>query len=216
MRFVVSTLPLRRTRASSGPNRKADVNTLLSAAKTFILLTGSAILLGTTPVAGANAATPAATPITPPAPPPAARPAPPPTVTAAATPAAAPAATPAATPAPSAPRKETRTASVAPPPGGAVAVNKGDTLQKIIARSLGHLPFKPEILRAAMMQKNPAAFKSGKPESLAAGSVLQLPTMEDFRRLIPAVAAACAEGEGTDGARADAAADPRKGWVRFP
>ena len=158
----------------------------LLVAKALILLAGSALLLGATQITGAADAAPAATPAA------------------------------SSAEATAAPHKEAATASAAPAPGGAVAVKKGDTLRKISARSLGHLPLKPEILHSAVMQKNPAAFKNGKPESLAAGSVLQMPTMEDFRRFIPAVAAVCQESEGSDGARADAAADPRKGWVRFP
>ena len=164
------------------------MNTSLSPlflAKTFVLIAGSALLLGATQVARAADA-------------------------AAATPPSAALATPA-------PRKEARAPVAAPDPAGTAVAKKGEPLQKLIARSLGNLPFKPEILRDAMIQKNPAAFKNGKPESLIVGSVLQLPTMGDFRRFIPAVAAVCVEGEGTDGgARADAAADPRKGWVRLP
>lgn len=157
----------------------------LSVAKTFILIAGSALLLGATQLAHAADAPPSAAGATP---------------TSAATPA---------------PRKDARTA-VAPDPSGTAVARKGESLQKLIARSMGNLPFKPEILREAMIQKNPAAFKNGKPESMIVGSVLKLPTMEDFRRYIPAVAAVCVEGDGTDGARADATADPRKGWVRFP
>ena len=160
----------------------------LSVAKTFILIAGSALLLGATQVARAADAAPSAATATPPS-------------AANATPA---------------PRKEARAPVAAPDPAGTAVARKGESLQKLIARSMGNLPFKPEILRDAMIQKNPAAFKNGKPESLIVGSVLKLPTMEDFRRYIPAVAAVCVEGDGTDGARADATADPRKGWVRFP
>ncbi len=160
----------------------------LSVAKTFILIAGSALLLGATQVARALDAEPSATT----------------TMLAS------------ASPAPAAPRKQARAPAAAPDPSGNAVARKGESLQKLIARSMGNLPFKPEILREAMIQKNPAAFKNGKPESLIVGSVLKLPTMEDFRRFIPAVAAVCVEGDGTDGARADATADPRKGWVRFP
>ena len=163
------------------------MNTSLSplfVAKTFILIAGSALLLGATQIArAAEADTTVAT---------------------------------ATTPATPAPRKEVRAPAPAPDPVGTAVARKGEPLPKLIARSLAHLPFKAEILREAMILKNPAAFKNGKPESLIVGSVLQLPTMEDFRRFIPAVAAVCVEGDGTVGASADATVDPRRGWVRVP
>ena len=107
-----------------------------------------------------------------------------------------------------------------------VTVKKGDTLLKIIERNLHHLPFKLELLRTAIMQKNPAAFKKGKPETMLAGAVLQLPTIEDFRRMVPSLGTASEDahakpasdphGKAPEDSHAEWESDPRKGWVRFP
>ena len=138
----------------------------LFVAKTFILLAGSAALLGATPLAVAAQTSAVAT--------------------------------------------EAEKTAAAPGKSGSVTVKKGDTLLRIIARHLDHLPFKQAIVRTAVMQKNPAAFKEGKPEGMVAGAVLQLPTMEDFRRMLPSLDAA------SEDAHAEGESDPRRGWVRFP
>jgi len=104
----------------------------------------------------------------------------------------------------------------APEKNGSVTVKKGDTLLRIIERNLNHLPFKQEILRSAIMQKNPAAFKKGKPETLVAGTVLELPTIEDFRGMVPSVGTVGAIGTASEDVHAELKSDPRKGWVRFP
>ena len=105
---------------------------------------------------------------------------------------------------------ETAKTAAAPPRSGGVTVKKGDTLLRIIARHLDYLPFKLAIVRTAVMQKNPAAFKDGKPEGMVTGAVLQLPTMEDFRRMLASLEAV------SEDAHAELESDPRRGWVRFP
>ena len=113
-------------------------------------------------------------------------------------------------------RDGARTAAAATGNSRAVVVGKGDTTYKIIARSMRHLPFKNEIVRAALMQKNPAAFKKGKTEGLVVGAVLQLPTMEDFRRMIPELGKTSGASGADEDEHAEQDADIRKGWVRFP
>ena len=142
------------------------MNTPLFVVKNFILLSGSAAILGLTQFSAAAETIPIQT--------------------------------------------EAANAAAAPTHSGTVTVKKGDTLYRIIARNLEHLPFKQDIVRAAIMQKNPAAFKDGKPSGMISGAVLQLPRMADFRRMIPALAAT------SEDAQAEQDADPRKGWVRFP
>lgn len=96
-----------------------------------------------------------------------------------------------------------------------VAVKRGDTLDQLIARHLAHIPLRQDLLRQALIKKNPAAFKGGKAEGLLAGATLQLPVLADFRYLFATASDAPpvtpAELEPTP-----PAVDPRKGWVRFP
>ncbi len=93
-----------------------------------------------------------------------------------------------------------------------VAVRRGDTLDRLIVRHLTHLPLRQDLLRQALIKKNPTAFKGGKAEGLLAGSTLQLPMLTDFRYLFTPVSDALpAAPEQTP-----AAVDPRKSWIRFP
>ena len=97
---------------------------------------------------------------------------------------------------------------------------------KGVTAAMYGLPFKLELLRTAIMQKNPAAFKKGKPETMLAGAVLQLPTIEDFRRMVPSLGTASEDahakpasdphGKAPEDSHAEWESDPRKGWVRFP
>lgn len=69
-------------------------------------------------------------------------------------------------------------------------VKKGDTLERIVSRRLASLPFKPNVVRKALVDKNPEAFKDAKARKLTVGSTLKLPTLEDFRYLFPGPASA--------------------------
>ena len=101
-------------------------------------------------------------------------------------------------------------------PEGAVVAKKGESLDRLIARSMKHLPFRQDILRDVVVQKNPGAFKGGNAKSLIGGALVQLPVMSDFRHIThPAEMAATAANE-TDNSQPSAEPDPRKGWVRFP
>lgn len=213
--IVRSSFKPRRCAAkqAGGTHGKADVNTILSVAKTFIMLAGALALLGATPAQASAAVDAAAAP----------------TVLAQAAEPAAPAvlaqaATPAAPATPVRPARDSaKKPAPAPEKTGAAAptsvvVKKGDTLSRIVARNLDALPFKQEIVRTAVIQKNPAAFKDGKPESMIEGAVIQFPTMEDFRRMIPALGAIGASGASgsAEGGYADGEPDVKRSWVRFP
>jgi len=63
-------------------------------------------------------------------------------------------------------------------------VKRGDTVERIISRRLASLPFKQDILRKALVDKNPDAFADAKKRKLKVGAVLQLPTLDDFRNLL--------------------------------
>ena len=115
-------------------------------------------------------------------------------------------------------------AKTAPPPqaqalpDGVWLVKKGDTLDRIVSRRLASLPFRPDVLRRALVDKNPGAFKNPKSAILTVGAILQLPTLEDFRYLLPAPVPEMLQASAPPPveAQAEFEPDPRKGWVRFP
>ena len=95
---------------------------------------------------------------------------------------------------------------------GAIVIKRGDSLDTLVKKHLGHLPFKPDFLKQALVQKNPTAFKPPKNLAPIVGEKLQLPTAADYDRMLhgnpppPPPAAPVAED----------VPDPRRGWVRFP
>jgi len=109
-------------------------------------------------------------------------------------------------------------------------VKKGDTVERIVSRRLASLPFKQDILRKALVEKNPQAFTDTKKRKLKVGAVLQLPTLDDFRNLFAPPADAMGGAMPMPGGPMPAQAqpepqpaqaqpeeeDPRKGWVRYP
>ena len=103
-------------------------------------------------------------------------------------------------------------------PDGVWLVKKGDTLDRIVSRRLASLPFRPDVLRRALVDKNPGAFKNPKSAILTVGAILQLPTLEDFRYLLPAPVPEMLQASAPPPveAQAEFEPDPRKGWVRFP
>ena len=164
-----------------------------------------------------------------------------------AAPAAPPAQAPEAPPAPAGPPAQPPAAPTAQAPvlpEGAMLVKKGDTVERIISRRLASLPFKQDILRKALVDKNPDAFADTKKRKLKVGAVLQLPTLDDFRNLLapsaPAVSMPMGMPMGMPNvpqpgpppsqaqpappppeaqpapAQPEAEEDPKKGWIRYP
>ena len=110
-----------------------------------------------------------------------------------AAPAAPPAQAPEAPPAAAGPPGQPPAAPTAQAPAlpeGAMLVKKGDTVERIISRRLASLPFKQDILRKALVDKNPDAFADAKKRKLKVGAILQLPTLDDFRNLLAPAAPA--------------------------
>jgi Tfp pilus assembly protein FimV len=107
-------------------------------------------------------------------------------------------------------------ASVQPNAGRSYTVQRGDTLDRVIQKTMAASPLKIELLRQAFVDGNPQAFVSGNVSRLRAGAVLQVP---DHTKLLRAVVlpvlesadAAAMAGEG----RSSNASD-RRSWVRFP
>ena len=160
-----------------------------------------------------------------------------------AAPAAPPTQAPEAPPAPAGPPAQPPAAPTAQAPvlpEGAMLVKKGDTVERIISRRLASLPFKQDVLRKALVDKNPGAFTDPTKRKLKVGAILQLPTLEDFHHLLaqpaPAVSMpmgmpnvpqpgpppsqeqpAPAQPEAQPApAQPEAEEDPKKGWVRYP
>lgn len=90
-------------------------------------------------------------------------------------------------------------------------VAPGDTLDRIVQKTMGASPLRIELLREALAAANPQAISSVRNPRLKAGMVLQLPDHEALLRqtiapLLPADSAAHSQGGG----------DARKRWVRYP
>jgi Tfp pilus assembly protein FimV len=109
-------------------------------------------------------------------------------------------------------------AQTAPPaPVGSriqVVVRPGETLDRLIQRTMRDSPFRVEVLRDAFVRLNRSAFPRGTPHWVLAGSVLQVPTPADLMAQVdprwwPAPAPA-------DSAPATSAQADRRNWVRYP
>ena len=101
-----------------------------------------------------------------------------------------------------------------------VTVQRGETLDRVIRRSLPDLPLHPDFLRQAFVKLNPHAFPTGRPHLMRAGAVLQVPGMADLRALMlaqhPQAAGLLQTPDMTEhGPNGHAASDKRR-WVRFP
>ena len=92
-------------------------------------------------------------------------------------------------------------------------VNRGETLDRVIARSMTGIRADIKLIRKAFVMLNPTAFPRGTPHIMIAGAHLQVPTVGDLQalsggRALPAQASAenMAPSEPVD----------KRGWVRFP
>ena len=92
-------------------------------------------------------------------------------------------------------------------------VNRGETLDRVIARSMTGIRADIKLIRKAFVMLNPTAFPRGTPHILIAGAHLQVPTAGDLQAL---------SGGGTLSAQASTEnmtpSEPvdKRGWVRFP
>lgn len=104
--------------------------------------------------------------------------------------------------------------------GGAVAndgsrstyrVQRGETLDRIIRKTMPGSVLSMSVLRKAFAALNPHAFPRGTPHIILANAVLQVPTIDDLR--------AMANGQpmtaSSDTSSGYSSSDKRK-WVRFP
>ena len=106
-----------------------------------------------------------------------------------------------------------------PAPRNTYHVVSGDTLDKVIRKTMPESPLKAEILRNAFIQQNPQAFTKAPPRALMAGTVLNVPNHDDLVRsyMVPGYAAGnSGVYRGGGYSTADMNMNERKNWVRFP
>lgn len=100
--------------------------------------------------------------------------------------------------------------------GARVTVQRGETLDRVIRRTLPHVPLQIDFLRKAFVSLNPQAFPTGSVHLMRAGSTLQVPSMAALRQMVvqqnPQSAAFFEPETPAPGAYN---ADKRR-WVRFP
>ena len=124
----------------------------------------------------------------------------------------------AAEPAPAAaPKAAAWSATAAEQPVAASAqthtVLRGETLDKIIQKTMADSPLRVELLRKAFIQLNPQAFPGGQVSRLRADQLLQVP---DALQLLRAVAMPLLEVNEAPRVAAPVSAQEQRRWVRFP
>ena len=97
-------------------------------------------------------------------------------------------------------------------------VVSGDTLDKVIRKTMPDSPLRADILRNAFVQQNPQAFTKSPPRALMVGVVLNVPNHDDLLRSYMGPAAGGGNGYPRGGgySTADMNMNERKNWVRFP
>ena len=92
-------------------------------------------------------------------------------------------------------------------------VQRGETLDKIIQKTMADSPLRVELLRQAFIQLNPQAFPGGQASRMRADQLLQVPdAMQMLRSLAMPLMNA---NEGPQVAPPVSAQEQRR-WVRFP
>lgn len=100
-----------------------------------------------------------------------------------------------------------------------VEVRRGDTLDRVIRRTLPDLGLKPEFVRAAFIELNPQAFVRGRSHQLRAGAPLIVPSQQDLRQRAlnqyPALGELMQDPAGTS-TKPDRSEEIRLRWIRYP
>jgi len=92
-------------------------------------------------------------------------------------------------------------------------VNRGETLDRVIARSMTGIRADIKLIRKAFVMLNPTAFPRGTPHIMIAGAHLRVPTVGDLQALSGgrALSAQASAENMTPSEPVD-----KRGWVRFP
>ena len=130
--------------------------------------------------------------------------------------AAAQAATLAIPPAPLAAPKPAAGVAPAAPVMRSYTVVRGDTLDKVIHKTLEDSPLRIELLRNAFVQLNPQVFAAGPTARLRPDQVLQVPDAMQLLRSVAMPLLESADNAAPARAVAPTSAEELRRWVRFP
>ena len=97
--------------------------------------------------------------------------------------------------------------------GRTYKVLRGESLDKVIQKTMADSPLRIELLRNAFIELNPQAFPGGQASRMRATEPLNVP---DAVQLLRAVATPLLETEDASRAAAPASAEQQRRWVRFP
>lgn len=100
----------------------------------------------------------------------------------------------------------------------AVTVLRGETLDRVIRRTMPGQPFKEEFLRKAFVQLNPGTLDTRTTRILPAGITLNMPTPQDLMAMLNQEYPALFKARTTEVAEEAAASPPtpKRRWVQFP
>ena len=101
-----------------------------------------------------------------------------------------------------------------------VTVQRDETLDPLIRRTLPNVPLHPDFLRKAFVSLNPQVFPTGSPNQMRAGANLQVPSMAALRQMMlsqnPDLSALIQGGQGPTGHSGSIQPSDQRHWVRFP
>jgi len=97
--------------------------------------------------------------------------------------------------------------------GRTYKVLRGESLDKVIQKTMADSPLRIELLRNAFIELNPQAFPGGQASRMRSTEPLNVP---DSVQLLRAVATPLLETEDASRAAAPASAEQQRRWVRFP
>ena len=97
--------------------------------------------------------------------------------------------------------------------GRTYKVLRGESLDKVIQKTMADSPLRIELLRNAFIELNPQAFPGGQASRMRSTEPLNVP---DSVQLLRAVAMPLLETEDASRAAAPASAEQQRRWVRFP
>ena len=97
--------------------------------------------------------------------------------------------------------------------GRTYKVLRGESLDKVIQKTMADSPLRIELLRNAFIELNPQAFPGGQASRMRSTEPLNVP---DSVQLLRAVATPLLETEDASRAAVPASAEQQRRWVRFP